>query len=84
MTKKKYCFFGVKHLEYKLACYWNVVDKYLKIFKIYNCRRMVKISQNDYVRNEILNRAKEGNIPQTIELRKANWIGHILRKNCLF
>jgi hypothetical protein len=36
------------------------------------------------VRNEVLNRVKEeGNILQTKKLRKANWIGHILRKNCL-
>jgi hypothetical protein len=37
------------------------------------------------VRNEeVLHRVKEErNIVHTIKIRKANWIGHILRKNCL-
>jgi hypothetical protein len=37
------------------------------------------------VRNEeVLNRVKEErNIVHTIKRRKANWIGHILRRNCL-
>jgi hypothetical protein len=37
------------------------------------------------VRNvEVLRRVKEErNIIHTIKRRKANWIGHILRKNCL-
>jgi len=37
------------------------------------------------VRNEdVLHRVKEErNIPHTINRRKANWIGHILRRNCL-
>jgi hypothetical protein len=37
------------------------------------------------VRNEeVLHRVKEErNIPHTIKKRKANWIGHILRRNCL-
>jgi hypothetical protein len=46
---------------------------------------MEKISWNDRVRNgEVLHRVKEErNIVHTIKRRKANWIGHILRKNCL-
>jgi hypothetical protein len=37
------------------------------------------------VRNEeMLHRVKEErNILQTIKRRKANWIGHILHRNCL-
>jgi hypothetical protein len=37
------------------------------------------------VRNEeVLQRIKdERNILQTIKTRKVNWIGHILRRNCL-
>jgi hypothetical protein len=36
------------------------------------------------VRNEVLHRVKEErNILEAIKLRKANWIGHILRMNCL-
>jgi len=39
----------------------------------------------DHVRNEeVLLRAKEQrNILNEIRKRKANWIGHILRRNCL-
>jgi hypothetical protein len=46
--------------------------------------RMEKIGWTDRVRNEeVLQRVKkERNMLQTIR-RKANWIGHILRRNCL-
>ena len=47
---------------------------------------MEKISWTDRVRNEILglHRVKEErNIVHTIKIWKANWIGHILRRNCL-
>jgi hypothetical protein len=46
---------------------------------------MEKISWTDHVRNEeVLLRVKEErNIPHEIRKRKANWIGHILRWNCL-
>jgi hypothetical protein len=46
---------------------------------------MEKISWTDRVRNEeVLHRVKEErNIVHTIKRRKANWIGHILRRNCL-
>jgi hypothetical protein len=44
---------------------------------------MEKISWTDYVRNEILLRVKEQrNILHEISKRKANWIGHILCRNC--
>jgi hypothetical protein len=48
-------------------------------------RRMEKISWPDRVRNkEVLNSVKEDrNILHTIKRRKTNWIGHILRRNCL-
>jgi hypothetical protein len=48
-------------------------------------RRMEKIIWTDRVRNEeVLHRVKEErNILHTIKRRKANWIGHILRRNCL-
>jgi hypothetical protein len=44
-----------------------------------------KISCTDRVRNEeVLHRVKEArNIVLTIKIRKTNWIGHILRRNCL-
>jgi len=46
---------------------------------------MEKISWTDHVRNEeVLLTAKEKrNILHEIRKRKANWIGHILRRNCL-
>jgi len=43
-----------------------------------------EISWNDRVKNEVLRRVKEErNIVHTVNRRKANWIGHILCKNCL-
>jgi len=46
---------------------------------------MEKISWTDHVRNEeVLLRVKEQrNILHEIRKRKANWIGHILHRNCL-
>jgi hypothetical protein len=46
---------------------------------------MEKLSWIDRVRNEeVLHRVKEErNIVHTMKRRKANWIGHILRRNCL-
>jgi hypothetical protein len=46
---------------------------------------MEKISWTDHVTNEnVLHRVKEQrNILHEIRKRKANWIGHILRRNCL-
>ena len=48
-------------------------------------RRMEKISWIDYVRNEkvLLRVNEQRNILRDIRKRKANWIGHILRRNCL-
>jgi hypothetical protein len=50
------------------------------------CPRMEKISWTDHVRNEeVLLRVKEQmNNLHEIRKRKANWIGHILRRNCLY
>jgi hypothetical protein len=49
--------------------YWNVV---------------LEISWTDHVRNEVLLRVKvRRNILHEIRKRKANWIGYILRRNCL-
>ena len=46
---------------------------------------MEKISWTDRVRNEevLLRVNKQWNILHEIRKRKANWIGHILRRNCL-
>jgi len=31
----------------------------------------------------VLDESQEKNIPHTVKMRKANWIGHILYRNCL-
>jgi hypothetical protein len=63
----------------------KVDQKYLESFEMWCWRRMEKIIWTDRVRNEeVLQRVKEErNILQTIKRRNANWIGHILRRNCL-
>jgi len=46
---------------------------------------MEKVSWTDHVRNKdvLLRVKKQRNILHEIHKRKANWIGHILRRNCL-
>ena len=45
---------------------------------------MKKIIWTDRVSNDVLLRVKEeGNILQTVQRRKANLVGHMLRMNCL-
>jgi hypothetical protein len=46
---------------------------------------MEKISWTDHVRNEevLLRVSEQRNILHKIRKRKANWIGHILCRNCL-
>jgi hypothetical protein len=62
---------------------WIVDQKYLENFEMW-CWRMENISWIDHVRNGVLQRVKEErNILRTIKRRKANWIGHILRRHCL-
>jgi hypothetical protein len=60
-------------------------QKYLESFEMWCWRRMEKISWTDHVRKEeVLLRVKEQrNILHKIRKQKANWIGHILRRNCL-
>jgi len=61
-----------------------VDQKHVEGFEMWCWRRMEKISWTDHVRNEVLLRAKEQrNILHEIRKRKANWIGHILHRNCL-
>jgi len=64
---------------------WAVDQKNLESFEMWCWRRMEKISWTDHVRNEeVLLRVKEQrNILHEIRKRKVNWIGHILRRNCL-
>jgi len=69
----------------KLGRLGAVDQKHVESFEMCCWRRMEKISQTDHVRNEeVLLRVKEQrNILHEISKRKANWIGHVLRRNCL-
>ena len=60
-------------------------DKCLESFEMCCWRRMEKISWTDHVRNEdvLLRVSEQRNILHEIRNRKANWVGHILRRNCL-
>ncbi|PNF21801.1 hypothetical protein B7P43_G08461 [Cryptotermes secundus] len=62
-----------------------VVQKHLESFEIWCWRRMEKISWTDYVRNEevLIRVSEQRNILHKIRKQKANWIGHVLRRNCL-
>jgi hypothetical protein len=61
-----------------------VDQKHLESFEMWCWRRMEKISWAGHLRNEeVLLRVKEKrNILHEISKRKANWIGHILSRNC--
>ena len=82
----------VKCYVWSIALYgaetWTLraVDQnHLENFEMWCWRRMEKISWTDHVRNEVvLLRVKEQrNILHEISKWKANWTGHILRRNCL-
>ena len=62
-----------------------VEQKHLESFEMWCWRRMENISWTDHVRNEeVLLRVKgQRNILHEISKLKADWIGHILRRNCL-
>jgi hypothetical protein len=80
----------VKSYIWSIALYgaetWTlraVDQKHLESFEMW-CRRRKEISWTDHVINEELLRVKEQrNILHEISKWKANWIGHILRRNCL-
>jgi hypothetical protein len=60
------------------------IISHLETFALWCWRRVEKFIWTDHVRNaEVLLRVKEQrNILHGISKRKANWIGHILRRNC--
>jgi hypothetical protein len=92
-------FLGIRWSKKLAKCYIGIIasfgaetgtlrkvdQNYLGSFEMWCWRRMGKISWTDRVRNEeVWYRVKEErNILQTIERRKANWISHVLRRNCL-
>jgi len=61
-----------------------VDQKHLESFEMWCWRKVEKINWTDNVSNEeVLLRVKEQMIIlHEIRKRKANWIGHILRRNC--
>ena len=63
----------------------NLTLLYMESFEMWYWRRMEKISWTDHVRNKevLLTVNEQKNILQEIRKRKANWIGHILHRNCL-
>jgi len=82
----------VKYYIWSIALYvaetWTlraVDQKQLESSEMWCWRRMEKISWTDHVRNEeVLPKVKEQrNILHEIRKGKANWIGHVLRRNCL-
>jgi hypothetical protein len=52
-------------------------QKYLESFE------WMEISWTDHERKEVVIVKEEKSILQTIKIRKAKWIGHILCRNCL-
>jgi hypothetical protein len=56
-----------------------VDQKHLESFEMWCSRRMEKISWTNHVRNK----KEQRNILHEIRKRKTNWIGHIMRRNCL-
>jgi hypothetical protein len=79
------------------SCVWRIRRKY-GIIKCYKISKFLvciytlwvieiieKISWTDHVRNEevLLRVSEQRNILHEIRKRKANWIGHIVRRKCL-
>jgi hypothetical protein len=62
-----------------------VDQKHLESFEMWCWRRMEKISWTDHERNEevLLRGKKQRHILHDLLKRKAKWIGHISRRNCL-
>jgi len=77
----------IKYYIWSMALYgaetWTL--RAAESFEMWCWRRMEKISWTDHVRNEevLLRVNEQRNILHEIRKRKANWIGHILRRNIL-
>ena len=60
------------------------LNRYCGSFEMWCCEGAAKISWTDRVRNEeVLQRVKGSGTSYTVKRSKADWIGHILRRNCL-
>jgi hypothetical protein len=62
-----------------------VDQKHLVSFEMWCWKRMEKIIWTDHVKNEEVSLIvkEQGNILDEMSKQKVNWIGHILRRNCL-
>jgi len=62
----------------------NVDHIFLKLFFLMCWRKVEKVNWTNRVKKEILHKVKEDRhiIPKK-KRKKVNWIGHILRRNCL-
>ena len=69
----------------KLGRFGQQIRNNLGSLEMWCWRRMEKISWTGHVRDEevLLRVNEQRNILHEIRKRKANWIGHILRRNCL-
>jgi hypothetical protein len=86
-VRKKLAYCHVCSIDLYGAETWTlraVDQKHLDSVEMW-CWRRMEIIWIDHVRNnEVLLRVKgQRNILHEISKRKANWIGHILRRNCL-
>ena len=80
------CYFWIRALySAETWTLWKVAQKYLESFDMWYWKRMEKISWPDLVKNyKDLNRVNvDSDILHALNRKKANWIGHILRRNCL-
>jgi len=69
----------------KLGNLGTYYQKYLDTFETWCWMKLEKITWTDRVKNEaVLREVKvENNVLHIVKRRKANWLGHILRGNCL-
>jgi len=87
ILREKICKFYSRNIHFCVAeilTLRNLDRNYLESFEMWFWKWMDKNIWTDRVRNEVIQRVKaERNIVYEIKWGKDNWIGHILRRNCL-
>ena len=83
-SSRTYRSFATTVSQPKISDFFFFQEKRLKVLKCYTFL-WVQTTTTDHVRNEevLLIVNEQRNILHEIRKRKANWIGHILRRNCL-
>ena len=62
----------------------KVDQKYVESFEMWCWRRIERIRWIDRMKKEVLHGVKEErNVLNTVKRRKAEWVGHVLCRNCL-